>query len=61
MLLTARSERAKTLDFHPTEPWVAVGLYNGSLTITNYQTQAIVKTIQVCSVPGTDWLLCIIC
>jgi coatomer subunit beta' len=40
------------VDFHPSEPWVLVALYNGVVNIWNYQTQALVKTIEVCDSPG---------
>ncbi|PWZ03410.1 hypothetical protein BCV70DRAFT_184348 [Testicularia cyperi] len=49
--LFARSERVKSLDFHPTEPWLLAGLYSGSVNIWNYETGAIVKTFEVTNVP----------
>ncbi|WFD42995.1 Coatomer subunit beta' [Malassezia psittaci] len=47
----SRSERVKAVDFHPTEPWLLVGLYNGSVHIWNYETGASVKTFEVADVP----------
>jgi coatomer subunit beta' len=39
------------VDFHPTEPWLLTGLYNGSVNIYNHETGAIVKTFEVAEVP----------
>lgn len=33
-----RSERVKSVDFHPTEPWLLAGLYNGNVFIWNHET-----------------------
>ncbi|KAF9617296.1 hypothetical protein IFM89_035240 [Coptis chinensis] len=38
--LTNRSERVKSVDLHPTEPWILVSLYTGSVFIWNYHSQA---------------------
>ncbi|KAK0207142.1 coatomer protein [Desarmillaria ectypa] len=46
-----RSERVKGIDFHPTEPWVLTGLYNGTVNIYNHETGALVKTFEVAEVP----------
>lgn len=51
-MFSARSDRVKCVDFHPSEPWVLVALYSGVVNIWNYQTQALVKTIEVCDSPG---------
>lgn len=37
-MLSARSDRVKSLDLHPTEPWVLVSLYNGAAHIWNFTT-----------------------
>lgn len=47
----SRSERVKSVDFHPTEPWLLAGLYNGSVYIWNYESGALVKTFEVTDVP----------
>ena len=39
------------VDFHPTEPWLITGLYNGSVNIYNHQNGAIVRTFEVSQVP----------
>ncbi|KAF8871943.1 coatomer protein [Gymnopilus junonius] len=49
--LFARSDRVKGVDFHPTEPWVLTGLYNGTVNIYSHETGAIVKTFEVSEVP----------
>ncbi|PKI85599.1 Coatomer subunit beta' [Malassezia vespertilionis] len=46
-----RSERVKSVDFHPTEPWLLAGLYNGSVFIWNYETGTMVKSFEVTDVP----------
>jgi hypothetical protein len=37
--LLARCERVKSVDFHPTEPWLLAGLYNGNVFIWNHETE----------------------
>ena len=46
-----RSDRVKAVDFHPTEPWLIAGLYNGSVNIYDHETGAVVKTFEVAEVP----------
>ncbi|ORY30022.1 coatomer WD associated region-domain-containing protein [Naematelia encephala] len=49
--LLARSDRVKSVDFHPTEPHVICGLYNGQVKIWDYETQTDLKTFEVTDVP----------
>ncbi|EGN94961.1 hypothetical protein SERLA73DRAFT_76979 [Serpula lacrymans var. lacrymans S7.3] len=49
--LFSRSDRVKGADFHPTEPWLLTGLYNGSVNIYNHETGALIKTFEVSTVP----------
>ncbi|KAI7849632.1 coatomer WD associated region-domain-containing protein [Circinella umbellata] len=49
--LLSRSDRVKSVDLHPTEPWVLASLYNGHVYIYNYETQALVKTFEVTETP----------
>ncbi|KAK2704579.1 hypothetical protein QYM36_016841 [Artemia franciscana] len=49
--LTARSDRVKCVDLHPTEPWMLVSLYNGKIHVWNHQNQQLIKTFEVCSSP----------
>ncbi|CAB1348140.1 unnamed protein product, partial [Coregonus sp. 'balchen'] len=49
--LTARSDRVKSVDLHPTEPWMVASLYNGSVCVWNHETQTLVKTFEVCDQP----------
>ncbi|TFY80045.1 hypothetical protein EWM64_g3966 [Hericium alpestre] len=46
-----RSDRVKAVDFHPTEPWLLTGLYNGTVNIYNTETGVLVKTFEVAEVP----------
>ena len=47
----ARTERVKSVDFHPTEPWFIAALYSGSVHIYNYESGSLVKTFEVSDVP----------
>ncbi|KDQ15522.1 hypothetical protein BOTBODRAFT_158406 [Botryobasidium botryosum FD-172 SS1] len=49
--LFARSDRVKSVDYHPTEPWLLAGLYNGSVHLYNHETGALIKTFEVAEVP----------
>jgi coatomer subunit beta' len=47
----ARSDRVKGIDIHPTEPWILTTMYSGRCQIWNYETQTVVKTIEVSTLP----------
>lgn len=49
--LFARSDRVKSTDFHPTEPWLITGLYNGTVNLYHTETGALLKTFEVAEVP----------
>ncbi|KAG2233384.1 hypothetical protein INT48_000387 [Thamnidium elegans] len=49
--LLSRSARVKSVDIHPTEPWLLSSLYSGHVNIYNYETQQIVKTFEVSESP----------
>jgi len=49
--LTARSDRVKCCDLHPTEQWMLVSLYNGNVHIWNYESQQLVKSLEICDLP----------
>lgn len=49
--LAQRSERVKSVDLHPTEPWILTSLYTGSVYIWNYQSQSLVKSFEVTELP----------
>ena len=49
--LVVRSERVKSVQLHPTLPWVVSALYSGNVTIHDYQKQSNVKTFEVSSEP----------
>jgi coatomer subunit beta' len=46
-----QSERVKSVDLHPTQPWILTGLYSGTLCIWNYESQVIVKSIKITESP----------
>ncbi|KAI9597452.1 coatomer WD associated region-domain-containing protein [Syncephalis fuscata] len=46
-----RSERVKCVEFHPTEPWLLASLYSGKVYIWNYESQSMLKTLEVCALP----------
>lgn len=50
--LSARSDRVKCVDVHPTEPWMLASLYNGNVHVWNYESQTLVKTFEVTDLPG---------
>ncbi|XP_031093102.1 coatomer subunit beta'-1-like [Ipomoea triloba] len=49
--LAQRSERVKSVDLHPTEPWILASLYSGTVSIWNYQTQTMAKSFEVTDLP----------
>lgn len=49
--LSARSDRVKCVDFHPTEPWALSALYSGNIFMWDYITQTLVKQFEVCNLP----------
>ena len=63
--LTARSDRIKSVDLHPSEPWLLCSLYSGHVHVWNTQSQVhivryfkilihfqqCIKTFEVCDLP----------
>lgn len=49
--LTARSDRVKCVDLHPTEPWMLCSLYSGVVNVFNHENQQLLKTFEVCDLP----------
>ena len=49
--LVAKSGKVKSVDFHPTYPWVIMGLYSGCITIYDYNTQAALQYLEITSLP----------
>lgn len=47
----------KSVDIHPTEPWVLSSLYNGHVYLWNYSTQELVKTFEVTDLPGAHYCI----
>ncbi|EGG07968.1 uncharacterized protein MELLADRAFT_47966 [Melampsora larici-populina 98AG31] len=64
--LLARSERVKTVDFHPTEPWLLSGLYSGKVLVWHTETGALLKSFTPTEVPvrcakfiaRKNWFVC---
>jgi len=64
--LNARSERVKSVDLHPTEPWVLSSLFNGNVLIWDYKTETAVKSFEVTNlpvrcakfIPRKQWMIC---
>lgn len=44
--LTARSERVKSVDLHPTEPWLLCSLYSGQVHIWNTTSSTLIKNFE---------------
>lgn len=49
--LQTSSERVKSIDFHTSEPWILSGLYNGTITVHDYETQSLLKSLEVSEYP----------
>lgn len=49
--LLHRSERVKSVDLHPTLPWVAAALYTGTVTIFDYEAQSQVRALEITNAP----------
>eukprot|EP00804_Cyclotella_cryptica_P030470 CCRYP_008550-RA/>CCRYP_008550-RA protein AED:0.04 eAED:0.04 QI:185/0/0.5/1/0/0/2/71/976 len=49
--LSVASERVKSVDIHPTEPWALAALYSGNVTIWDYESGTNVKTFEVSELP----------
>mgnify|MGYP001571878758 CR=1 FL=1 len=50
-LLVAQSERVKCVDLHPKEPLVLCSLFNGQVTLWNYETQSMLKAFEILDNP----------
>ncbi|MPC24560.1 Coatomer subunit beta' [Portunus trituberculatus] len=55
--LTARSDRVKSVDLHPTEPWMLASLYNGNVHVWNIESQQLVKSFEVRVARGKEPVL----
>mmetsp|Transcript_6880 Transcript_6880/g.12347 ORF Transcript_6880/g.12347 Transcript_6880/m.12347 type:complete len:981 (-) Transcript_6880:96-3038(-) len=49
--LVASSERVKSVDIHPTEPWALTALYTGNVVIWDYETGTSVKSFELSELP----------
>ncbi|KAK1394992.1 hypothetical protein POM88_014048 [Heracleum sosnowskyi] len=52
--LVQRSERVKSVDLHPTEPWILASLYYGIVCIWNYQSQTMSKSFEIWNLGSPD-------
>ena len=41
--LSARSDRVKCVDLHPTEPWMLASLYNGNVHVWDHESQVFMR------------------
>lgn len=44
---TQRTARVKSLDIHPTQPWILIGLYSGTVEIWNYELKRLEKSFKI--------------
>ncbi|POV98116.1 hypothetical protein PSTT_14629 [Puccinia striiformis] len=59
-------QRVKSVDFHPTEPWLLAGLYSGKVFVWHTETGALLKTFTPTEVPvrcarfiaRKNWFVC---
>lgn len=49
--LLSRSERVKSVDLHPSLPWVLIALYAGNVVIYDYNQQSQVKSFEITDAP----------
>ena len=49
--LVARSDRVKSVDLHPEQPWVLTAMYDGRVSVWDYEAQKNIKDIELCDVP----------
>jgi len=48
---SASSERVKSVDIHPSEPWALGALYDGNVMIWDYETGSCVKSFELSELP----------
>mmetsp|Transcript_9880 Transcript_9880/g.18583 ORF Transcript_9880/g.18583 Transcript_9880/m.18583 type:complete len:1057 (+) Transcript_9880:55-3225(+) len=49
--LSASSDRVKSVDIHPSEPWALAALYSGNVMIWDYETGTCVKSFELSDLP----------
>lgn len=49
--LSASSERVKSVDLHPVEPWVLAALYSGHVMLWDYESGSLAKSFEVSELP----------
>mmetsp|Transcript_26629 Transcript_26629/g.32327 ORF Transcript_26629/g.32327 Transcript_26629/m.32327 type:complete len:931 (-) Transcript_26629:369-3161(-) len=64
--LVQRSDRVKSVELHPTEPWILANLYSGNIYLWNYTNSTLVKSFEVTELPvrtakfvvRKQWIVC---
>ncbi|GAB2222327.1 hypothetical protein Drorol1_Dr00013539 [Drosera rotundifolia] len=51
---THKSARVKSLDVHPTNPWILTSLHSRTVSIFDYKTKVVLKSIDITHKPG-EW------
>ncbi|GJZ37319.1 coatomer subunit beta'-2-like protein [Tanacetum coccineum] len=54
--LAQRSERVKSVDLHPTEPWILTSSYSGTVCIWDYQSQVFRSPAMVDALNKVDYI-----
>jgi len=49
--ISASSDRVKSVDIHPSEPWTLTALYNGNVMIWDHETGSVVKSFELSELP----------
>ena len=49
--LLNRSDRVKSVDVHPSLPWVLISLYGGTVMIYDYNSQTQVRSLEITNAP----------
>jgi len=49
--LSASSDRVKSVDIHPSEPWALAALYSGNVMIWDYESGSCVKSFELSDLP----------
>ncbi|GAB2293577.1 hypothetical protein Dimus_027786 [Dionaea muscipula] len=48
---THRSARVKSLDLHPTNPWILASTHSGTVSILNYQSKVVLNSLDIAQTP----------
>uniref|UniRef100_A0A8C5EMY7 Beta'-coat protein n=1 Tax=Gouania willdenowi TaxID=441366 RepID=A0A8C5EMY7_GOUWI len=56
--LLARSDRVKSVDLHPTEPWMVVSLYSGTVVVWNHESKVTVFDLHMHHITHLGYCVC---